>query len=200
MPLALAARRWSAPWRGAGTLVVAALGPPLTAAVYLWFGATFAAVIATVGFFASTMALGALYYTSRPVCFKGVPLTLGVIAALVLYMVGVTASRDVVMSMVGTDAEAVVAKTWTTVSKGVPQHHCTVRHLDGAPIKRELDTNCEGREPGDVIPVVFDSRDRLPPVGGTKEDLSATGQLQVLAVAGLLLLFAIAIGSPPKRP
>jgi hypothetical protein len=199
MPIALAARRWSALTRGAGTFVVAAVWPPLTVLGYLWFGAIVAIVIATIGFFTSALALAALYYMSRPLRIKGVPMALGFIALLALFFVGVTASRDIAMTLVGTEDEAVVVKTWTTVSRGFEQHHCTVRHLDGTPIPRRLDTSCEGREPGDTIPVVLDSRGRLAPVGGTKDDLSAAGELRVLALAGLVLAAAIAIGSPPKR-
>jgi hypothetical protein len=198
MPLALAFRR-PALWRGGGTFAVGALGPSVTLAAYPWVGAILAIVIATVGFFAAVAALVALYYTSRPLRFKGLSVTLGIVALVVLFLVGVTAARDVAMAMVGTDAEAVVAKTWTTAAKGTPQHHCTLHHPDGTPIPRKLDSSCAGHETGDVIPIVLDPGGRLPPISGTKADLSTVGQLQVLAGAGLVLLLSTAIGSPPNR-
>ena len=175
MPLALASRRPSALWRGTGTFAVAALGPLLTLAAYLWAGAIPAVVVATFGFFAAAAALAALYSTSRPVRFKGLAVTLGVLALTVMYLVGVTAARDVAMTVVGTDAEAVVAKTWTTADKGVTQYHCTLSHPDGTPIPHELDSSCQGHEASEVVPVVLDPGGRLPPIGGTRADLSAAG-------------------------
>lgn len=187
-------------WRGARTLGIALLGLAAASAGYLWWGVSNAALLAIVGCVGSAVAMGMLYGSGRDFRFKGVPLTLGFLALFALYAVGVIAVRDVTMTMVGEDAEAIVAKTWTTSStKGKPQHRCTLHRTDGTPLPREYASNCEGREPGDTIQIVLDPAGRFAPIGGPKSDVSTTGELRVTAIAGLVLVLSIAIGSPPKR-
>lgn len=187
-------------WRGARTLGIALLGLAVASAGYLWWGISNAALLAIVGCLSSAVALGILYGSGRQFRFKSVPLTLGYLALFTLYAVGVIAARDVTMTMVGEDADVIVAKTWTTSgNKGKPQHHCTLHHADGTPLPREYASNCEGRERGDTIPVVLDPAGRFAPISGPKSDMSTTGELQVTALVALVLLTSIAIGSPPKR-
>lgn len=190
----------SALWRGARTLGIALLCLSVTSFAYLRWGVASAALTAIIGYLCTAVALGIMYGTRRPLRFKAVPLSLGYLALLVLNAVGVIAVRDVTMAAVGTDADVVVAKTWTTGNtKGKPQHHCTLRQSDGTPLPRELATSCKGRSVGDTIPVVLDPRERFAPIGGPKEDMSTTGELQITAAAGLVLLISIAIGSPPRQ-
>lgn len=187
-------------WRGARTLVIALLGLAAASAGYLWWGMAAAALLAIAGCVCSAVAMGLLYGSGRPLRFKAMPLTLGYLALFALYAVGVIAVRDVTMTLVGTDADVIVAKTWTTGGhKGKPQHHCTLHRPDGTQLPREYASNCEGRERGDTIPVVLDPAGRFPPISGPKSDMSTTGELQVTAIAGLVLVLSIAIGSPPKR-
>ncbi|MGW5412147.1 hypothetical protein [Actinomadura geliboluensis] len=191
----------SALWRGARTLGIALLFLTLASAAYLRWGMASAALAAIVGCICTAVALGLLYDTRRPLRFKIVPLSLGYLALLTLNAVGVIAARDVTMTLVGTDADVIVAKTWTTGgTKGKPQHHCTLRHPDGTPLTRELATNCEGHTVGDTIPVVLDPQGRFPPISGPKKDMSTVGELQITTAAGLALVLSIAIGSPPKQP
>ncbi|TDB84111.1 hypothetical protein [Actinomadura sp. 7K534] len=187
-------------WRGTRTAAIAVLGLAPASAAYMRGGVTAAALLAICGFFGAVMALGLLYGGRRPLGFRTVPLSLGALALLVLYGVGVIAARDIAMTRVGTDADAVVARTWTTQSRGRPHHHCTLRRTDGTPIPHEYGSNCEGHEPGDTLPVVLDPQGRFAPIAGPKEDIPVAGQLQVAAGAGLVLLLSIAIGSPPRRP
>ncbi|MGW2313291.1 hypothetical protein [Actinomadura luteofluorescens] len=188
----------SAVRRGGLVVGAAVLGFAFAAAGYLWWGTTAAALIAVSGMIGVVMALGWLYRTRRPMPFRGVPLTLGVLAAFVVYIVGVVAARDIAMTLVGVDAEAVVERTWTTQSRGSESHHCTLRRTGGARIPRELATSCEGYGRGDIMPVVLDPRGRFAPVGGPKSDLPAAGESQVVAAAGLVLLVSIVIGSIPR--
>lgn len=190
----------SAVRRGGLVVGAAVLGFAFAAAGYLWWGTTAAALIAVSGMIGVVMALGWLYRTRRPMPFRGVPLTLGVLAAFVVYIVGVVAARDIAMTLVGVDAEAVVERTWTTQSRGSESHRCTLHRTGGARIPRELATSCEGYGRGDIMPVVLDPRGRFAPVGGPKSDLPAVGESQVVAAAGLVLLVSIAIGSVPERP
>ncbi|MFD0533276.1 hypothetical protein ACFQY7_05265 [Actinomadura luteofluorescens] len=178
----------------------AVLGFAFAAAGYLWWGTTAAALIAVSAMIGVVMALGWLYRTRRPLRFRGAPLTLGVLAAFVVHIAGVVAARDIAMTLVGVDAEAVVERTWTTHSRGSQSHHCTLHRTGGAPIPRKLATSCEGYGRGDTMPVVLDPRGRFAPVGGPKSDLPAVGESQVVAAAGLVLLASIAIGSVPERP
>ncbi|MEV4007040.1 hypothetical protein [Actinomadura sp. NPDC049753] len=187
-------------WRGIRTLAVCALGLAAASAAYVWWSELAAVLLTIAGFICSVVALGLLYDTRRPLRFKNVPLSLGALALLVLYGVGVIAARDITMTLAGTDADAVVAETWTTHDrKGRTQHHCTLRRTDGTPIPREYASNCEGHEQGDTIPVVLDPRGRIAPIGGPKTDLPTTGEIQVALTAALVLLFSTALGSPPKR-
>ncbi|TDD91416.1 hypothetical protein E1293_02180 [Actinomadura darangshiensis] len=187
--------------RGAVAAGVAALGFAAAAASYLWWGTTGAAVSAVAGSIAGVLALAWLYRARRPLRFAGVPLTFGVLALFVVYGVGVVGIRDVAISRVGVDADAVVTRTWKTRGRGNSStHHCTLRRTDGTPIPRELATNCEGYGRGDTIGVVLDPDGRLAPVGGSKEDLPTTGEAQVAGGAALVLLLAIAVGSAPARP
>ncbi|TDE20429.1 hypothetical protein [Actinomadura sp. 6K520] len=187
-------------WRGTRTAAIAVLGLALASAAYLAGNAMVAALLIICGFASAVVALGLLYDRRRPLRFKSVPLSLGVLALLVLYGVGVILARDIAMTLVGTDADAVVARTWTTQYKRSTQPHCTLRHADGTSIPHEYASNCEGLEPGDTLPVVLDPQGRFPPVAGPKADLPGAGELQVAATAALILLLSIAIGSPPKRP
>ncbi len=158
MPLAL-----SALWRGTRTLGIVLLGLAAASAAYLWWGIANAALLAIIGCLGSAVALGLLYDTRRPLRFKSVPLTLGYLALFAVYAVGVIAARDVAMTLVGTDTDATVARTWTTGgTKGKPQHRCTLHHPDGTPIPRELGTNCEGHSVGDTIPIVLDPATTSP--------------------------------------
>ncbi|GAA1810686.1 hypothetical protein [Actinomadura chokoriensis] len=187
-------------WRGARTLGIALVGLAAVSAGYLWWGVANAALLAIVGCVGSAVALGMLYGSGRDLRFKGVALTLGFLALFTLYAVGVIAVRDVTMTMVGEDAEAIVAKTWTTGgTKGRPQHRCTLHRTDGTPLPREYASNCEGRERGDTLQIVLDPAGRFAPISGPKSDMSTTGELQVTAIAGLVLVLSIALGSPPKR-
>ncbi|CNF44264.1 Uncharacterised protein [Mycobacterium tuberculosis] len=187
-------------WRGARTLGIALLGLAAASAGYLWWGVANAALLAIVGCIGSAVAMGILYGSGRDFRFKGVPLTFGFLALFTLYAVGVIAVRDVAMTTVGEDAEAIVAKTWTTGNtKGKPQHRCTLHRTDGTPLPREYASNCEGHERGDTIQVVLDPAGRFAPISGPKSDMSTTGELQVTAIAALTLLICIALGSPPKR-
>ncbi|MEO3827702.1 hypothetical protein [Actinomadura sp. B10D3] len=190
----------SAVLRGGLVLGVAAFGFVCAVAGYLWWNATAGALIAVIGMISTVVALGWLYQTRRPLRFSGVPLTFGVLSLLALYIVGVVAARDIAMTLVGVDAEAVVERTWTTESRGSESHHCTLRRTDGAPIPGELATSCEGYGRGDTMPVVLDPRDRFAPVGGPKSDLPAVGESQVVGAAALVLLVSIAIGSVPEHP
>ncbi|NDU73010.1 hypothetical protein GWI34_10260 [Actinomadura sp. DSM 109109] len=186
--------------RGGLVLGGAVLGLASAAACYLWWGTTGAALIAVPGMIATAAALGWLYRSRRPLRFSGVPLTLGVVASFVVYIVGVVAARDIAMTLVGVDAEAVVERTWTTHGRSTEIHHCTLRRAGGEPIRRELATSCEGYGRGDVMRVVLDPRGRLAPVEGPKADLPAVGEGQVVAAAGLVLLISIAVGAVPARP
>ncbi|URN01073.1 hypothetical protein LUW76_45965 [Actinomadura madurae] len=190
----------SAVLRGGLVLGVAASGFALAVAGYLWWNTTAAALIVVIGTISAVVALGWLYRTRRPLRFSGVPLTFGVLSLLAVYIVGVVAARDIAMTLVGVDAEAVVERTWTTQSRGSESHHCTLRRTDGAPIPRQLATNCEGYGRGDIMPVVLDPRERFAPVGGPKSDLPAVGESQAVAAAALGLLVSIAIGSVPAQP
>lgn len=184
-------------WRGTRTLAVCVLGLAAASAAFLWWGPTAAALLAIAGFAGSVIALGLMYGTRRPLRFRSVPLSLGVLALLVLYGVGVIAVRDVTMTLVGTDVDAVVERTWTTRdSKTEPQRHCSLRRPDGTPVSREYGSNCEGRERGDTIPVVLDPQGRFAPIGGPRSDMQTTGELQVTAAAALVLLLSAALGSP----
>ncbi|NVI85923.1 hypothetical protein [Actinomadura sp. BRA 177] len=195
MPLAL-----SALWRGTRTLGIVLLGLAAASAAYLWWGIANAALLAIIGCLGSAVALGLLYDTRRPLRFKSVPLTLGYLALFAVYAVGVIAARDVAMTLVGTDTDATVARTWTTGgTKGKPQHRCTLHHPDGTPIPRELGTNCEGHSVGDTIPIVLDPAGHFAPISGPKSDMDTVGELQVTATAGFVLLLSIALGTPPKR-
>ncbi|MBO2462932.1 hypothetical protein [Actinomadura violacea] len=196
MPAALAA-----PWRAARTLGIAVLGLLAASAAYLWWSLTAAALLAIAGIVCGVVALAALYESRRPLRFKGVPLVLGCLALIALYVVGVVAARDVALTLAGTEDNAVVAKVWKTrdPKRTSPEYHCTLHRSDGTAIPREFASNCEGLEAGDTLPVVLDPGGRLPPVRGPKSEMSTTGELQAMAVAGLVVLVAVAAGSPPAR-
>ncbi|GAA3924654.1 hypothetical protein GCM10023085_02530 [Actinomadura viridis] len=189
----------SALLRGGAVLGIAALGLALSSSAYLWRGTPAAAVAAVIGTIGATIALGRLYVTRRPTRFKNLSLTCGVLALFVLYAVGVVAARDFALTLVGVDTTAVVDRTWTTPGRGTDIHHCTLRLPEGTAIRRELATNCEGHERGDTLRVVIDPHERFPPVEGPRSDLPTTGESQVVAVAGLVLLISIAIGSVAPR-
>ncbi|RSN56808.1 hypothetical protein [Actinomadura sp. WAC 06369] len=173
------------------------LGLVLVYAARLWWGTTASAIAAVLGMIANAWALGYLYASGRSFRFSGVPLGCGMLALFLMYVVGASAARDIALLRVGTDIDAVVDRTWTTKGRGFPQHHCTLRRTDGTPIERAMDSACDGREPGDVIPVVLDRRGRLAPVAGSKSDMSATGELQVIAGAGLVILVSVALAARP---
>jgi len=189
----------SAPLRGALLLVGTLLGLLLSSAVHLWWGTTGSAVLTVLMMIGNAAALGFLYASGRSSRFANVLLIGGMLVLFLLYLVGAAAARDIALTLVGTDAEAVVDRTWTTTSRGMERHHCTLRRTDGTPIKRELDTDCEGRERGDTIRVVLDPRGRFAPVEGRKADLSAKGELQAVAGAGLVFAVLVAFGSMPAR-
>ncbi|WP_067477872.1 hypothetical protein [Actinomadura hibisca] len=190
----------SAVLRGGVVFGVAVLGFAFAAAGYLWWDTSGAALILVPGLIVALVALGWLYRSRRPLRFKGVPLAFGVLALFCLNLVGVVAVRDIAMTWVGVDAEAVVERAWTTQSRSSDIHHCTLRLSDGTPIPRELATNCEGSERGDTMRLVIDPRGRFAPVGGSKADLSTVGESRVTAVAALVLLGSVAIGSVPDKP
>ncbi|MFI0353167.1 hypothetical protein [Actinomadura sp. 9N407] len=189
----------SAVLRGGLVLGTTLLGFALAAAGSLWWSTTAAALITVPVMSAALVALLWLYGTRRPLRFKGVPLALGVLAMFGLFFVGVVAAPSVAMTLVGVDAEAVVERTWTTGGRGPKNHHCTLRLPDGRTIPREFAADCQGYERGDGIRIVHDPQGRFAPVRGPKADLPAVGQSQVVAVAGLVLLVSIMIGSVPER-
>ncbi|OLT30004.1 hypothetical protein BJF79_40050 [Actinomadura sp. CNU-125] len=90
--------------RGGLVIVIAGCGLALSSAAYLWRGTTSGAVLLIVGTMAAMAALVRLYATRRPLRFAGVPLGFGVVALFVFGIVGVTAARDVAMTLVGVDA------------------------------------------------------------------------------------------------
>jgi len=187
-------------WRGTRTLGIALLGFAAAAAANLWWDVAGAVLLAIAGFICAAIALGLLYDTRRPLRFKAVPLSLGYLALLVLYGVGVIAARDVALTLVGADTDATVARTWTTHDRrGRPHHHCALQRPDGSPIRRELATNCEGRSAGDTLQIVLDPAGRFAPVAGPKSDLDTTGELQLTSLAALALILSITLGTPPKR-
>ncbi|XRQ05922.1 hypothetical protein ACN3XK_56755 [Actinomadura welshii] len=185
--------------RGGATLGMALLGFVLASACYLWWGRVSAVLIGITGILATTFALGRLYHTGGPARFGGASLTIGVLATIALYTVGVLAVRDVALTLVGVETTAVVEREWTTRERGTTTSHCTLRHADGTPIQRELHTDCRGREPGDTVQVVFDREGRLPTVAGPKDDMPTVGEIQATGAAGLVLLASIAMGSVPTR-
>ncbi|GAA4073321.1 hypothetical protein [Actinomadura miaoliensis] len=189
----------SALLRGGLLLGGTLLGLVLSSAVHLWWGTTGSVLLTVIAMIGNATALGFVYASGRSFRFANVPLICGMLALFLLYMVGAIAVRDIALTLVGADAEAVVDRTWTTSHRGSETQHCTLRHTDGTPIRRELESNCEGHDRGDVIPVVLDPEERFAPVAGPKSDLSALGELQAMAGAGLVLLVSVAIGSVPAR-
>ncbi|MFB4305832.1 hypothetical protein [Actinomadura sp. GTD37] len=188
--------------RAAPVLGIAVLGFASASAAYLWWSLTAAVLLGLAACVGSAAALAMLYRSGRPLRFKSVPLYLGLLALIVLYIVGIITARDVALTLTGTDADAVVARTWTTYDSGrkhKTQHHCTVTLSDGTPLPRELGSNCVGRDPGDTLPIVFTPGKPFPPVSGPKSDMQTAGEAQVTSIAALVLLLSIALGSPPKR-
>ncbi|MEW2357703.1 hypothetical protein [Spirillospora sp. NPDC029432] len=186
----------SAVRRGGLVFGVVLAGFVLAAAGHLWLGPGGGAAVVVFGTLASLMALGWLYGRHAA---RGVPLVLGVVAVFGLNIVGVVAVRDIAMTLVGVDAQAIVERTWTRQNRGSTSHHCTLRLADGTALPGKLATSCEGYGRGDTLPVVIDPQGRFAAVGGPKSELPTVGEGQVAVAAGLVLLVSITFGSLPER-
>ncbi|MBO2452555.1 hypothetical protein J4573_36070 [Actinomadura barringtoniae] len=188
-------------WRGLAATGLA-IGLMLLAAwAFIAGGDALGAILAVVGIIATVFALCWLAVAGdRSFRGTGAVITVGLLATIFYYGVGVISARDVAAVEWGTDTDAVVGHTWTAGTGRKKGYHCSLEHRDGTPFPRDLGSSCKGYDTGDTIGIVADAHNRFAPVLGRRNDLPVTAEAIATGIGGGVLLLMIWLAAYFGRP